>query len=196
MNKLIHLPKKQIPSKYSFVKPKLKLVLAVALTIIALDHLTKWLIVENISFGGSITIIPNIFDIVHTRNTGAAFGMLSGWESPLRDSFFYAIGVVAFFFLYHYIKSTHESDKITIIALSLICGGALGNLSDRLLRGSVVDFLSFHYYNVVKTFSLFGHDFVIPLTWPAFNVADSSICVGVGLLLIQNFRTPLASTKS
>lgn len=170
------------------MKSKLILVLSVAMAVFFLDHLTKWLIVENLSFADKIVVIPDIFDIVHTRNTGAAFGFLSGWDSPLRDWFFYGIGLLAFFFLYHYVKSTPASDRLTLLALALITGGAIGNLSDRMLRGSVVDFLSVHYYQETLKFSLFGSRIVIPLIWPAFNVADSAICIGVTVLIWQNFK--------
>lgn len=172
------------------MKSKLILVITVALVIVLADHSTKWWIVQNLSFTDKIPVIPNIFDIVHTRNTGAAFGFLSGWHSPLRDWFFYGIGLLAFFFLYHYVKSTPAGDRLTLIALALITGGAIGNLSDRMWRGSVVDFLSVHYYQETLRFSVFGSQIMIPLIWPAFNVADSAICIGVTVLIIQNFRNP------
>lgn len=168
--------------------PKIKLVLLVTTLIVTLDHITKWLIVQYIPYGGDIVVWPGFFDIVHTRNTGAAFGILSDWDSPLRDVFFYAVGALAFGFLIQYIKSTPITDKITLIGLSLVTGGAIGNISDRIIRGSVVDFLSVHYQHQIKTLTLFGYDMVIPLTWPAFNVADSAICVGVGLLVVQSLR--------
>lgn len=170
--------------------PKFKLVVIISLAIIVADHLTKWMIVGSLPIGGEIPVWPGFFDIVHTRNVGAAFGMLSGWESPYRDWFFYVIGAAAFAFLYYYVRSTPESDRLSLTALALITGGAVGNLTDRLMRGSVVDFLSFHWHDAVWSASAFGHRFAVPLTWPAFNVADSAICVGVTLLLIQSLRTP------
>ena len=171
-------------------KSKIRLVALITLVILTLDHLTKWLIVKYIPYGGEVIVWPGFFDVLHTRNTGAAFGMLSEWNSPLRDVFFYGVGSLAFYFLFQYIKSTPLSDKITLAALSLVTGGAIGNLTDRLIRGSVVDFLSFHYHHQIKMLTLFGYEIVIPLTWPAFNVADSSICVGVTLLIVQSLRKP------
>src|SRR5687768_6560912 len=127
--------------RMSPMKPKLQLALTIALIVILLDHLTKWLIVQNIPMGDEIAIIPGIFDLVHGRNTGAAFGVLSGWDSPFRDWFFYGMGLIALVFLYQYLKTTHHDDKVTITALGLILGGASGNIIDRAVRGSVVDFL-------------------------------------------------------
>lgn len=165
---------------------KLLYLAIVAAAIFGLDHYTKWLIVENISPDSQIVIIHGIFDIVHTRNQGAAFGLMHAWDSPYRNLFFYTIGGFAFWLLYHYLKSSDYADKITISALSMIAGGAAGNLSDRFYRGSVVDFLHFHYYNQVITFNLLDVNYAIPLSWPAFNVADSAICVGVVLLIYRS----------
>lgn len=175
------------------MKQKLKIVLSTAFIILLADHLTKWLIVMYLPYGSEIPVIEGFFDLVHTRNTGAAFGILSTWNSSYKNFFFYSIGFLALIFLYYYVQSTRDDDKISLLGLGLIFGGALGNLTDRWWRGSVVDFLSVHYYDHVQHISLFGKDLFIPLTWPAFNVADSAICVGITLLLIQNFRTAQAS---
>lgn len=184
------VPKKNSPVRGCRMAPKFKLVLFIALTVIVADHLTKWMIVESLPIGAEIPVWRGFFDIVHTRNTGAAFGMLSSWNSPLRDWFFYGIGILAFAFLYYYVKTTPASDRVSLTALSLITGGAIGNLTDRMMRGSVVDFLSVHWREAVWRFSALGRDFVIPLIWPAFNVADAAICVGVGLLLVRSLRAP------
>ena len=170
---------------------KLKNILLVAIFIFTADHITKWLIVKNIPLGGEINVIPNIFEIVHGRNSGAAFGFLSGWDSPARNWFFYIIGVAALFFLYHYAKSLAKDDKLSLFALGLITGGAMGNIFDRILRGNVVDFLSFHYHHKIWKIDLFGMRAIIPLDWPAFNVADSAISIAVCLLIIQNIRQGL-----
>lgn len=164
---------------------KLLYLAIIAAAIFGFDHYTKWLIVENISYDSRISIIDGIFDIVHTRNQGAAFGLMHAWDSPYRNLFFYTIGGFAFWFLYHYLKSTDYADKITLTALSMIAGGATGNLTDRFYRGSVVDFLHVHYYNHVATFNLLDVNYTIPLSWPAFNIADSAISVGVILLIYR-----------
>lgn len=172
------------------MKSKLKFMVIVAVVVVALDVLTKWLIVQYVPLGSEIPVITHFFDIVHGRNTGAAFGLLSGWDSPLKNWFFYLIGIAAVVFLYYYTKSVTENDKISLLALGFILGGALGNVIDRLARSSVVDFLSFHIYDRIWKFTLFGYRIEIPLTWPAFNVADSAITVAVVLLVIQAFRLP------
>lgn len=161
--------------------------LAVALAIFGLDHLTKWFIVENLTFDSQISIFDGLFEIVHTRNQGAAFGLLQAWDSPYRNLFFYTIGLFAFWFLSVYIKSTPDNDKLSLAALAGIAGGAAGNLTDRFARGSVVDFLHLHYYNEYVSFSLFDQVYGFPLSWPAFNIADSAICVGVVLLIYRIF---------
>lgn len=171
------------------MKEKWKLVISLAVIVLFLDHLTKWFIVENLSLVDQIPVISNIFDIVHTRNKGAAFGFLNSWQSPLRNMFFYIIGIIAFAFLYFYIKGTDIKDKITLICLGLIFGGALGNLTDRMLRGSVVDFLSFHYYDEILEFNFAGYHVILPLHWPAFNVADMAISTAVILLIFHSFRS-------
>lgn len=169
---------------------KLKFVFIVAIIVLILDQLTKWLIVQHVPIGTEIPIINGFFDMVHGRNTGAAFGMLSQWNSDYRDWFFYIIAVVAMVFLYFYIKSVSDTDRFSLLALSFIFGGALGNISDRIFRGSVVDFLSVHFRDKIISFGLFGRDLIIPLSWPAFNVADMAISCAVILLVVRGFKSP------
>ena len=168
------------------MRKKLCFVVIIVFCILLLDHLTKWLIVTSLPQGTYIPVIENIFDIVHTRNKGAAFGFLHGWESPYRNLLFYGIGILAFFFIFYYIKTTPYRDKITLFALALITGGALGNITDRLARDSVVDFLHFHYYDKIWSAQIFQMEFLIPLSWPAFNVADSAISVGICVLVLRS----------
>lgn len=168
---------------------KLKFVFTVAFIVLILDQITKWLIVQGVSLGAEIPVIDGFFDIVHGRNTGAAFGMLSHWDSAYRDWFFYSIAVVALVFLYFYIKSVSLTDRLSLLALSFIFGGALGNVSDRIFRGSVVDFLSVHYRDKTVSFAFWGHSWTMPLSWPAFNVADMAISCAVILLVIRGFKT-------
>lgn len=170
--------------------PKLKFCFLVVITILVADHITKYWIVQNVKFGDSIVVIDHIFEIVHTRNKGAAFGFLHDWQSEFRNAFFYGIGTIAFFFLIYFIKSTPFADKLSIFSFAMIAGGASGNLTDRLLRGSVVDFLYVHYYDKIWEFSFFGKDFQIPLSWPAFNVADSAISIAIILLLYRTIINP------
>ncbi|MCP5463862.1 MAG: signal peptidase II [Deltaproteobacteria bacterium] len=178
------------------MKTKLKIILRLAALVFVLDHLTKALVDTYLPLGSEVTIINGFFDLVHGRNTGAAFGVLSGWDSPWRNLFFYGIGVLACVFLYQYAKTIEEEDKISLSALGLILGGALGNLTDRFWRGSVVDFLSFHINNKIINTEIFGYHVVIPLTWPAFNVADIAITCAVVLLIIQNLRMSFVESQA
>lgn len=171
------------------MKKKIKFVLWIALGIFILDHVSKGLIATYLPLGDSVAVIPGIFDIVHGRNTGAAFGVLDSWDSPFKNWFFYVVGAGAPIFLYHYLKGVSSTDKVSMTAVAFILGGALGNVADRLVRGSVVDFLSFHYHDRVWQFDLFGYHVRMPLLWPSFNVADSAITVAIFLLVIQTLRS-------
>ncbi|AST92124.1 signal peptidase II [Sutcliffiella cohnii] len=136
----------------------------IALFIIALDQLTKWLVVKNMQIGESITIIENFLYITSHRNPGAAWGILAG-----QMTFFYIVTLIVVIGLIYYIMKLPKDQKIFGIALSLMLGGAIGNFIDRLFRKEVVDF--------VNTY-IFTYDF------PIFNVADSALVVGVGIVLV------------
>ena len=115
--------------------------------------------------------ITSYFDLVRYHNEGAAFSFLAdagGWQKW----FFTAIAAIASIFIVYLLKK-HHTEKLFSLGLALVLGGALGNLYDRVTLGYVVDFLSFH---------------VNDLYWPAFNVADSAISVGVGILLLDSFK--------
>lgn len=161
------------------MKAKLKIILLIAPAIFLLDQFTKGLVVKSIQFGDRIPVWENFFDLVHTRNRGAAFGLLSQWQSQHRDLFFYVLTVLALLFLFYYLKEL-PAKWGSVAPVGLILGGAIGNFTDRLTRGSVVDFLSFHMADK----AIFGVD----LVWPAFNVADSAITVGVLWLLLATAR--------
>jgi len=138
--------------------------LVVSVMVVLLDQLTKHVIQQTLTYGGSVRVTL-FFDLVHVRNPGAAFSFLSsaaGWQRGLFIVI--ALGASA---LIVYLLRKHVADRLFCFALSLILGGALGNVIDRILLGAVVDFLHFHlaqYY------------------FPAFNLADSAITCGAGLL--------------
>lgn len=142
------------------------------LLVIAADQLTKWWVVRNFSIYESQEVIPGFFSITYITNTGAAFGFLSGDYGAWRQLFFVTVGILALGFIAYVFKQFKEQGAIFAVSLTLIAAGAVGNLIDRLRFGSVIDFLDFYVNN---------HH------WPAFNVADSSITVGVGLFLIGHF---------
>ncbi|MDR7074493.1 signal peptidase II [Fictibacillus barbaricus] len=137
-----------------------------SLLVIALDQLTKWTIVKNMNLGESIPVIDEVFYITSHRNRGAAFGILQD------QRYFFIIITLAVVGAVVYYMQRHASDKLLKFALALVLGGAIGNFSDRLIRGEVVDFLNVYIGN---------YDF------PIFNVADSALVIGVGLIFIQSF---------
>ncbi len=143
--------------------------LLIALVIVA-DQLSKSWIVGNFAMFESREIIPGLFNFTYLTNKGAAFGLLNGNYGAWRQIFFVAIAVIAIIVLIIALRQLKDQGWIYGAAIGLIAGGAAGNLLDRLRLGAVVDFLDFYYK---------GHH------WPAFNVADSAITVGVSLLILQ-----------
>lgn len=145
---------------------------------IALDIYTKHLIQQSFVYGEHLTV-TSFFDVVRYHNTGAAFSFLadaSGWQHWFFSGISIIASVVMLVLLFK-----HTQQTLFCFGISLILGGALGNLYDRITLGYVVDFLYFHI-------STYG--------WPAFNVADSAICVGVGVLLLDNWKHPNATASS
>ena len=144
----------------------------ISAVVIALDLYTKHLIEAAFAYGDMLTI-TSFFDLVRYHNHGAAFSFLAdagGWQKW----FFSGISVVAAIVITYLIQK-HRTEKLFCVGLALVLGGAIGNLYDRVTLGYVVDFLNFHYRDIY---------------WPAFNVADSAICIGVGLLLLDSFKKP------
>ncbi len=139
--------------------------------VIVLDQLSKLWVVANFSLYESLPVIPGFFSMTYLTNTGAAFGILAGHPTWWRQAFFVGvalIALVAIFFLYRKLRN----DSVWYeVALAFIAGGAIGNVIDRIRLGSVVDFLDVY----VSTHH-----------WPAFNVADSAITVGVAIFLVMN----------
>ncbi|KEK25822.1 lipoprotein signal peptidase LspA [Bacillus gaemokensis] len=137
----------------------------IALFVIAIDQISKWLIVKNMELGTSIPIIDNVLYITSHRNRGAAWGILEN-----KMWFFYIITVVFVGFIVFYMKKYAKTDKLLGISLGLILGGAIGNFIDRVFRQEVVDFI---------------HVYIFSYNYPVFNIADSALCIGVVLIIIQ-----------
>ncbi len=137
----------------------------ISAAVMLLDQVTKQLIVRNLGWFDVLPVIPH-FNLTHMRNTGAAFSMLSG-ASPI---FFILLGVVVSGGILWWLRKNPQGQTLVALALSLILGGALGNVIDRATRGYVVDFLDFYWG---------GWHFA------AFNVADSAITAGAGLLILD-----------
>lgn len=171
---------------------KLKNLLGWGLFILLLDQLTKILVDRYILEGSGFPLIRGFFDLVHYRNPGAAFGMFADLDPTLRPLVLYGVSLFAFGLLVYYLYKAPPQKK-WIIPLALILSGALGNKIDRIFRGTVVDFLLVHWRDKILHFTLFGKSYSIALVWPAFNVADSAITIGVLLLLIVTLRTKPAS---
>lgn len=136
----------------------------IAIIVIAIDQFTKWLVVHKMELYEQIPIIENFFYFTSHRNSGAAWGILEG-----QMIFFYIITVVVLIGVIYYMEKYARDSKLLAISLSLILGGAIGNFIDRLLHQEVVDFLDV---------MIFTYDF------PIFNIADSSLVIGVILVFI------------
>ena len=147
---------------------KWKMVLSWVVIILVLDQLTKLIVDRTMTLHQSIPIIDGFFSLTYVRNTGAAFGLFAGSHEAFRLPFLILVSVLALGFVVVMLKRLRDEEIGLITALSLIIGGAIGNLIDRVLYGEVIDFLDFywsHYH------------------WPAFNLADSCITIGVLITL-------------
>ncbi|MBC8208787.1 MAG: lipoprotein signal peptidase [Desulfobulbaceae bacterium] len=152
-----------------------------AALVVGLDQLSKLWILKNFVLYESQVVIPEFFNLTLVMNRGAAFGFLAGVESAWRHYFFLILGSVALIILViAWIRIRHVQ-ALYGTALPLIAGGALGNMIDRLQHGAVVDFFDVY---------------VGSYHWPAFNIADSAIFVGVFLFLIGNVLESRAEKKA
>ena len=151
----------------------MRLVLFLALPLYILDQITKFLVLANIPTHVTIEVIPGFFNLVQVHNTGAAFGMMKD-----NNAFFIGLASVAIVAVAVMARRGCFLDAPSRIGAALLASGIVGNLTDRLLHGYVVDFL-----DVILPW--YGH-------WPAFNVADACICVAAFLFLISGFTAPKA----
>lgn len=147
----------------------------IAVFIILLDQFTKWLIVSKMQFGESIPIIDQFVYITSHRNRGAAWGILQG-----QMWLFYVITLIVIVAIIYYIQKAAKGNRLLGVSLALMLGGAIGNFIDRVFRKEVVDFI--HTY-------IFGYNF------PVFNLADSSLVIGVILLMIVMLRDERATKE-
>ena len=150
--------------------PSLALWLGLALVVIVLDQLTKTLILGHFQLGDSLHV-TSFFNVVRVHNTGAAFSFLAG-AGGWQRWFFVTLGFVATGFIVWMLRS-HPAQKLFCLAVTLIMGGALGNVVDRLLHGYVVDFIQLHWGGWY---------------FPSFNLADSAITLGAVLLILDEIR--------
>lgn len=144
------------------------MIIILSIIFIIIDQLSKIIVVNNLTNNKSIEVIKSFFYLTYTNNKGAAFSILTGRRILLILVALIVIGV-----LIYYVRKNKIEGKVNKIALSLVIGGSIGNLIDRILRGAVIDFID------VK---IFGYNF------PIFNLADTFIVIGVFLLIIEMFR--------
>jgi signal peptidase II len=147
------------------------LTLAIAVSVVALDRWSKWLIETRLQLYDTVTVIPGFFNVVRSENPGVAFGILADGSSSGRTAILVALSLAAIAVLAIMLWKIGRQDRWTTIGISLIFGGAIGNVYDRIIAGKVTDFLDFYAGN--------WH-------WYTFNLADSAICIGAALLALSS----------
>jgi signal peptidase II len=145
----------------------------VSVLIFAMDRLTKWIVEQRVSFFDTHKVIPGFFDIVRSENRGVAFGIFNDSTSEWRTRLLILAALAAVVMVSAMLWNARKLDRYSVWGLSLILGGAAGNLFDRIMYGRVTDFLLLY----VGSFQ-----------WPTFNVADCGVFIGSGLLLIDVVR--------
>ena len=140
-----------------------RLIVVVSL-VVGLDQITKMIILDTVPLYSRIAVIPGFFNITHIHNPGGAFGFLAQFSAQLRQVLFVAAAILAIGLILYFYVHTPDTHRFLSLALALVFGGAVGNLIDRFRFGKVIDFLDVY---------------IRDLHWPAFNVADSAITVGI-----------------
>lgn len=148
--------------------------LFLSLAILVLDQWTKWLVEVHLPHSASHPVLPGFFNLTHVKNTGVAFGLFASHGADGGAWLLIVMGIVALAAVFLYFRLAPAKNRLLLYSLALIVGGAVGNLIDRLASGAVTDFLDVY----VGTYH-----------WPAFNVADSAITVGIGLMIVDSFRS-------
>ncbi len=152
-----------------FVNKYLKLILIAGL-VLFLDQATKIIILKYMPLYHSVSILPGFFNLTHIHNPGGAFGFLAGQSPVVRKLIFVFISFLALCLIFYFYRITPQNYSMLATSLALIFGGAAGNMTDRIRFGKVVDFLDFYIGN---------------MHWPAFNIADSAITIGMCILLFH-----------
>jgi signal peptidase II len=151
------------------------LALLLSLTVFALDRWTKYLVESSLTFFDTRHVIPGFFDIVRSQNPGVAFGLFAQSNMRFRTTILIGFSVLAIVILGVLLTRIRRWDRPTGLGVALVFGGALGNVYDRLHAGTVTDFLDFY----IGTYH-----------WYTFNLADTAICIGAGLLILSMLRPP------
>ena len=155
--------------------------LLISNALIIFDQYTKLMITLHVPLHYSVRVIDDFFSLTHIRNAGVAFGLFANNASDYKALFFITVSVIAIMAILVIYYQTPNYKRMVLNGLILILSGAIGNLIDRVLYKEVIDFLDFYY-----------QDF----HWPAFNVADSCITIGVGLMMVDLFRDQTNSESS
>jgi signal peptidase II len=163
------------------MKRKYWVLLIFCFGILLLDQWTKYLIVQRLLLYQKVEVIQGFFNLVHVRNTGGAFGIFGGEKGGLGSILFLVVSLIAIGAILFLFIKIGEDKKTLALSFSLVLGGAIGNLIDRLQYGEVIDFLDFQLSST---------------HWPAFNVADSAICIGIGLMALELLKRDKKKLKS
>jgi len=145
-----------------------------SLAVLAVDQFSKALVLNFFHEGARLSVLPGLFDLVLTFNKGIAFGVLADFPEPARQIVIAAATLTALALVFYFLIKHYRTDTVAQRALAAILGGAAGNLIDRLRLGQVVDFIDIYYAQY---------------HWPAFNLADSAICVGVVVLMLRPLKS-------
>lgn len=151
---------------------KYGLTVFIALFVVIFDQITKIITRSSLALFEKIPVLP-FLNVVHVRNPGAAFGILNDLPENVRMPLFALVLIVAIVAIFTFLKKTGDKNMLQVFSLSLILGGAIGNSIDRFRFGYVTDFIDFHWFGDPK------------YHWPAFNIADSAITIGVILILFE-----------
>ncbi|MCP4663375.1 MAG: signal peptidase II [bacterium] len=147
--------------------------LLLSLAVLVLDQWTKWLVEFHLLDHASVPVIPQLLNFTHVRNTGVAFGLFASHGATTGTLILTILGLGALAFVGYYFRIVPARDRTLLIALALVLGGAVGNLLDRIISGGVTDFVDFY----IGTYH-----------WHTFNVADTAISIGIGLMILGAFR--------
>ncbi len=152
------------------MKRKYWVLLITFAVVLFLDQYTKFVVEKDLPLHQRVEVVHGFFNLTHVRNPGGAFGILGGRRGPWGSVFFVGVSAIAIVSILFFFRRIREDEKNLALSFSLVLAGAVGNLLDRLRYGEVVDFLEFY---------------VSSFYWPAFNIADSAICIGIGLMAIE-----------
>jgi signal peptidase II len=164
-----------IPAPKSLTPARITLAASLALSVVLLDQASKLWASRSLAGQYPLTIVENFFHLTYHRNAGGVFGLFADSTFMEKRIFFIAASVLALALIAYYLREFGGKSLPALVGLSLISGGALGNLVDRILYGEVIDFIDWHWYD---------HH------WPTFNIADSGITVGTALLLVTLLLMP------